>query len=424
MSAVTKLEDSWGPTALLNPEAGSSTAAIRVLALAEEETVTGPAKNMFELHRVWQKGGTAPRAELAMALFQRPQQAVAGHPNRFMARAAELGIPVHILAEGFRFDLRVVRQLRELVERVNPDVVETHHVKSHLVVRLSGVWKTRPWIAFHHGYTDTDFRSPVYNRVDRWSLPAAARIVTMNQVFQQELLARGTPRDRMTVLHNAVPARPGYRAGADAETLARKKADLGISPDQKIILCVGRLSREKAQIDLVAVLQHLRRMRPSRSVRVILVGDGPERARISQAIQSAGLSDSLSFAGQVENVAPYYEAADVVAIPSLSEGSPNVLLEAMAFAIPVVATRVGGIPEIVTHGETALLVPSRSPQAMAEAIDLLFSNPGTAMSLAEQARKRVERDYSPQARADFLVEMYNQVHRSARKPSPGDAIAS
>jgi glycosyltransferase involved in cell wall biosynthesis len=136
------------------------------------------------------------------------------------------------------------------------------------------------------------------------------------------------------------------------------------------------------------------------------------------------LGSSVVFAGQRGDVMPYYEAADVLAIPSLSEGSPNVLLEAMAIGIPVVATWVGGIPEIVTHGETALLVPPRSPQAMAEAIDVLLSNPGTAVSLAEKARRRVERDYSPQARANSLIEIYNQLYRSAHKPSPGDESAS
>ena len=88
------------------------------------------------------------------------------------------------------------------------------------------------------------------------------------------------------------------------------------------------------------------------------------------------------------------------------EGSPNVLLEAMAAGIPVVATPVGGIPEIVTHGESALLVPPQNPGAMAEAINLLLSSPGTAISLAQQARANVETDYTPEARARSLLQIY------------------
>jgi len=145
-------------------------------------------------------------------------------------------------------------------------------------------------------------------------------------------------------------------------------------------------------------------------VRVFIVGDGPERERIVQAIQSAGLEESVSLTGHLKDLAPYYGAADVVAIPSLSEGSPNVLLEAMAFGVPIVATEVGGIPEIVTHGETALLVPAQDPGAMAAALARLISEPGTASALARQAREKVETDYSPESRAKSLVSLYAEVY--------------
>ena len=167
---------------------------------------------------------------------------------------------------------------------------------------------------------------------------------------------------------------------------------------------------------MVAALRLLRQMRPERATRLILVGDGPERLAISQAIQAAGLNEQVRFAGQLKDVAPYYRAADVVAIPSLSEGSPNVLLEAMAFGAPVVATPVGGIPEIVTHGESALLVPVRSPQAMADAIDELLSNEAMAKSLARRAQENVEQNYSPDSRARSLLEIYSDVYRQAAQP--------
>ena len=100
----------------------------------------------------------------------------------------------------------------------------------------------------------------------------------------------------------------------------------------------------------------------------------------------------------------------MVAIPSLSEGSPNVLLEAMAFGVPVVATRAGGIPEIVNDGETALLVPAQDPGAMAVAIDRLLSDQATALTLARHARRKVETEYSPEARAKTLIGIYDDVY--------------
>ena len=133
-------------------------------------------------------------------------------------------------------------------------------------------------------------------------------------------------------------------------------------------------------------------------------------SRISQAIQSAGLESSIVLTGHLKDLTPYYEAADVVAIPSLSEGSPNVLLEAMAFGVPVVATEVGGIPEIVNDGETALLVPRPGPGAMAAAIERLLFDPATASTLAGQARRKVETEYSPESRAKTLIGIYDDVY--------------
>ncbi len=100
----------------------------------------------------------------------------------------------------------------------------------------------------------------------------------------------------------------------------------------------------------------------------------------------------------------------MVAIPWLTEGSPSVLLEAMAFGVPVVATEVGGIPEIVTNGETALLVPARDPAAMAAALERLISDPGAAANLAQQARKKAKTEYSPEWRAKSLIGIYDDVY--------------
>ncbi len=412
-----------GPVALPDAETGSIPGMVRVLALAEEETITGPAKNMFEFHRVCQEQKNAGAAELSMVTFQRPQGSGAGEgkTSPFRQRAAELGIAVHPIAERFRFDLGVLAQLRQLVASVRPDVIETHHVKSHFLVRLSGLWKGTPWLAFHHGYTNEDFRSPIYNRLDRWSLRAAARIVTMNRPFERQLARSGIRGERITVLHNAVRQISDGPVPVDAATRQRRRTELGIAPEERIILCIGRLSKEKGQLDLVAAIDRVRQMRAAEPVRLILAGDGPARPQIIEAIRTMGLGRQVTVAGHIPDIARYYQAADLVVIPSLSEGSPNVLLEAMAAGIPVIATPVGGIPEIVTHEETALLVPPQNPVAMAEAIDLLLSNPGTAINLARQARAKVETDYTPEARARSLIEIYAGLLRPSDNQQTGGA---
>ncbi len=355
----------------LNPEIERPT--LRILALFETATISGPAKNLFQFCRAARTLSAGPLIDIRIVTFER--SLAGGQSSEFAQMARQLDLPLHVIPEKFRFDAGVIGHLKKLKAELMPDLIETHAVKSHAVLRASGLWRETPWIAFHHGYTRTAFHSPLYNRIDRWSLPAAARVVTMNRDFQRQLVQHGVREERITVLHNAVqlPARRSEPGTHRARS--RSKSRVGIASDEKVILCVGRLSREKGHIDIVAAMQQVRKMRPDRKVRLILVGDGPERGRISEAVQSAEMGDCVIFAGQLKDVAPYYDAADVVAIPSLSEGSPNVLLEAMAFGVPVVATTVGGIPEIVTNRESALLVPPRNPGAMAEAIDEIAFEP-------------------------------------------------
>ena len=115
---------------------------------------------------------------------------------------------------------------------------------------------------------------------------------------------------------------------------------------------MGRLSREKDHLSLLRAVSQLRDL----NMQLVIVGEGPERVAIESAIRELALSDAVTMTGQVPSAEPYYGIADVAVLSSLSEGSPNALLEAMAAGVPVVATAVGGVPEIVTHRESALLI--------------------------------------------------------------------
>ena len=150
------------------------------------------------------------------------------------------------------------------------------------------------------------------------------------------------------------------------------------------------LSREKSHRDLLAAFNHLCVTHPDIALKLIIVGDGPERARLEAAVEEYGLSERVVFTGQVSDVGLYYATADVFALPSQSEGSPNVVLEAMAAKLPIVATAVGGVPEILEDSETALLVPVNNPVAMAEAIARVL----TETELAERIDEELERSDS------------------------------
>jgi glycosyltransferase involved in cell wall biosynthesis len=219
---------------------------------------------------------------------------------------------------------------------------------------------------------------------------------------------------RIVVLHNAIS--PDWLNRPEqmdtAATAAAQNVSNNLGGKERVVLAVGRLSREKAFPDLVLAVSELRRLRPDLFVRLLIVGDGPERGRIERVVHQLDLEDRVTLAGHVRDVRPYYRDANVLAISSISEGSPNVLLEAMAAGVPVAATAVGGIPEIVADKKTGLLIEPRNPQAMAAAINLLFSNSDLARTLTRNAEELIRNTYSPENRARFLLKLYQTISPS------------
>jgi glycosyltransferase involved in cell wall biosynthesis len=200
--------------------------------------------------------------------------------------------------------------------------------------------------------------------------------------------------------------------------VASLRARLGLPPGARILLTIGRLSREKGHRDLVRAIHVLRALRQELEFRLVIVGDGPERAGIRTLTSALGLEGEVLLAGHQSNVQPFYALADLFVLPSRSEGSPNVLLEAMAAGVPVVSTGVGGVPEIVRHGESALLVKAGDTRAMAEAILRLLQDSGLARSLAQAASQAVSRNHTPEGYLRALVELYQEVLGTPSSPAP------
>jgi glycosyltransferase involved in cell wall biosynthesis len=324
-------------------------------------------------------------------------------PNELMQQALRDNIPIHSIPEHYTFDHRVIGHLKRVVERVAPDIIQTHMFKSHFLVRACGLNKHRKWVAFFHGYTRSTLRRELLAQLDRWSLRAPSQVVAVSDSFSRQLSSRGIQSGRIIVLHNAID--PGWLTCVP-ETQEAIARDRLVEPGEMLVLAVGRLSKEKAFPDLIAAIGHLRQISPGLAVRLAIVGEGLERQTIQNAIRRGGLERQVFLVGHVNDVRPYYRAADLMAISSLSEGSPNAMLEAMASGIPVVSTAVGGIPEIVSHGETALLVRPRDPIALAHALQQVLSNRSLAEKMSARARELINTHYSPWSRAKVLARLY------------------
>lgn len=381
-----------------------------VLSFLEAYTVTGPATSLLQLHRCARTlaHDNGPRLRLIVALFARGPGATLRTAMHLAAESA--GLPTRIVRERCRFDIGVLAAMRQLARELQPDIVETHSVKSHFLMHISGVARAVPWVAFHHGYTQTDAKVVLYNECDRVSLRRADRVVTLARAFVDHLTRRGVPAERVMVLHNAIDARPLQRIDEERQRL---RALWGIDAGEPVVLCVGRLSREKGHRDLIAALARLKTRHRVVPFRLVVVGDGPERNALQSLAQRGGIADAIRWLGYIENAERLYGGADAAVLPSHSEGSPNALVEAAAYGLPIVATTVGGVPDILEDGESGLLVPPRDPDALAAALYAIVADRTTAARLGRNARAAVAARHDPMTRTCTLIQMYRQLAAAA-----------
>lgn len=370
---------------------------IRVLTLIESPTVTGPARNVIEFGKLGVVAEPGlPAVKTMVVTYWR-----GASESPVAAAARNAGLRVATIFERHRWDTKAIPQLRRIIAEYRPDIMESRNVKSHFLVRALGLHKQYPWVAWNHGYTERDWLDRAYSQLDRWSLQAAFRVVTVCRPFAETLERRGIDRRKITILHNFVkPFVP-----APTEDIERLRCSLGVQ-NQAVILAVGRLSSEKGHAILLQAAARMEKTNGVPDFRVVVVGDGPEKENLLRLTARLGIGQRIVMEGFQTDVRPYYCLGTLLALPSYSEGSPNVVLEAMAAGLPIAATDVGGVPEILEDGVTGLLVQLGDPQAMAEAILRILQDKDLALRLGAAARSCVESRYTPRAYRRSLTGFY------------------
>lgn len=269
-----------------------------------------------------------------------------------------------------------------------------------------------------HGPEAWRFGKPLKGRfwVDRLLTAGLVdRYIAVSRAAAAHLRERkGISTDKITVIHNGRDL-TRYRTASEADR-SRARAKLGLG-DAPTILVLGRLDTQKGHVFLLEALGMLAPHRPE--MITLLAGDGPLREQLVAQARDAGLADRVRFLGFRSDAPTLLAACDMVVLPSLYEGLPLVAIEALAAGKPIVATAVGGTPEVVNDGQSGLLVPPANPGALACAIGKVLDSPSLASRFALNGRERVERDFALRAQIEKTVAVYRELtSESVRRTSP------
>lgn len=298
---------------------------------------------------------------------------------------------------------RVAQGVYSLLKRGGFDLVHTQGYFADIcglpVARLLGL----PGISTCHGFIDNDRKLKTYNFLDKCSLRLCRSVIAVSEGIRDELVRSGLLASRIAVIPNAVA--PPCGGGAALEALRQqRRGSLGLGANEPVVGYLGRLSEEKGLVHLIEAIAAMRSA--STPVRLLLVGDGPQRAALERQVQTLGLDGLVVFAGFQTDAETWLPAFDIFALPSLTEGTPMALLEAMAAGVPVIASAVGGVPKVVTDGVNGLLVLPADVAALVGGLQTLSGNPELRGRLGSAGEETIRANYGIESWSRTIEGLY------------------
>jgi len=371
-------------------------APIKVMMIISAGNVTGPVKGIFQLIE------NSDSREVDFHLYG--FRCDGTKEGDFLAAACERGIPVRFFVQRKRSYLDLVQQVVREIREERFAIVQTHGYKPTFLGFFARMFCRVKWVCFMHGTTTENLKARFYNFIDNILQTAADRTVLVSH-SQRRLVFGGRNLRRVQVVHNAVDLRKPMPRSAHPQPLRERFA----IPDKgKIVAALGRFSPEKG-MDVLLDAFALLAKRECANVHLVLVGDGQQRSALERQCSELRIDEMVHFAGYSETPGDLVAEADVLALPSRSEGIPNVALEAMALGKPVVATAVGGVPEIIEDGVSGRLVPSERPDLMACALGEVLNDTNLYRRLAAEGNRRVAGTFGIRSRVSHMQALYGEL---------------
>ena len=321
--------------------------------------------------------------------------------------ACREGIDSHLIPCKGRLDRTAIRLIRKLAAEAGADVVHAHGYKADMYVYFALRGSSIPLISTCHTWYDHDPKDRFFGVVDRLILRSYGSIVAVSEGVREQLLRAGVRADKISIIPNGIDLRIFDRASPVV------KDELGWS-DCPLVGLVGRLSVEKGVDVFLAAVPLVLEQLPG--AKFVVVGDGPDRAKLDAWIDKLRIRGSVRMLGRRDDMPAVYASLDLMVSSSRQEGLPMAILEGMASHLPLIATPVGGVPMVVLHDRTGVVVPVEDPAMLATNITKLLRDDAQRERLGSSARRLVEDQFSAKRMtADYLRVYEAAAARSATR---------
>ncbi|HAI13916.1 MAG TPA: hypothetical protein DCM28_19590 [Phycisphaerales bacterium] len=325
----------------------------------------------------------------------------------FKTQATKHRCPIIEIPETGAVSFKTYKSLLNICDKQNIDVWHGHDYKSNLLgLMIRRKQPNMKLITTVHGWTCETLRTKLYYHIDNYCLKRYDEVVTVSPKLYEHCRDKlKISTSKLTYIPNAI--RPEEYQQTHTQSQAR--SELNIDTQRTVIGIVGRLSVEKGvdrAIDAIAKLP---------DCELHLIGDGPERKNLEKQAQTLNVTDRVTFWGWQTNSQMYYQAMDMLLLPSHTEGLPNVVLEAMTMAIPVAATDVGGVRDLLDDGRCGLILPTEQPVAWVGMIQNYLANENQLQQTALQARQRIYTHFTFESRMQRMMRVYDKLHSMQSK---------
>jgi len=311
------------------------------------------------------------------------------------------GIDVRILGINSYYNPFNIIRMAKFIGKHNPDILHSHTYFSNTIGRIAGRLANVPVIIthVHNTYFNYSIKNLLIERVLSFFTD---KIICCSKAVRDFVLKHEKIKIQKTVvIHNGINLRK-FHEGFNGVSLRKS---FKISDDAPVIITVASLTEKKGHKFLLKAITSIKKR--YRNIKVLIVGDGPLEHELKKIARDYNLRNSVIFAGQRNDIPELLKISDIFVLPSLQEGFPLAVIEAMSTGLPVVATSVGGVPEVIEHGETGLLIPLGNPEALSDAIMILLKDEKIGKEIGRQGQKVISENFVSDKMVAEIDQLYS-----------------